>query len=350
MAFDAHMEDFQRLGLRHMGSLDATDPFGAARSIARFGQKYAQNRDALPQNDQDRAFSLVCRATDLIDYQLPFSTEETAQKLIAEARRLLEEAMELDGDCHDARRMLAAADNPSFEDYYRFLVQDNDKVREACEQAASEFGPDTDPQAQLGRDLAMRPYYRWLAAISARALECGHYRASVEAGLALLDYNSFDPADVRYTLALAYAKLEDGKGLAALMERDIAAQRESHDVAWLRNPWYAIASLALAFKRRDYVRARSILEALLRSYPHAGITLAQQNWLPDGAFARIVVHERSEDELILATSEATVIFQEGCDSRERGTLGTWVATQPEIVELAQKDRKELGAMGEEDER
>ena len=324
MAFDAHIEDFQRLGLRQAAALDDDDPFGAVRSMADFGRRFAKNRDSLPQSDEDRAFHLVSLATDLVDYQLPFAEDSAAPGIIDNARKLLDEALELDPHCHDAKRMVAAADNPSFEDFYRFLVDGEEGARVDCERARAAVSmPDKDGQA-LGEDLAMRPYKRWLAAVAARALECGHYRKSVETALRLLELDPSDVAGARLTLALAYAKLEDEAGLDALVARHPNGRGQP-------NPWYALAKLALSFKRRDFDQAASELRSLIATYPHAGMTLARQDWLPDGVFSRIVVEPRSEDELILAVSEATVILQEGCDSHDRGALGSWIAARPEVV-------------------
>ncbi|MBQ1839823.1 MAG: hypothetical protein II128_00615, partial [Atopobiaceae bacterium] len=48
---------------------------------------------------------------------------------------------------------------------------------------------------------------------------------------------------------------------------------------------------------------------------------------PDGVFARLAVAPFSEDELILAISEGTVLLQEGRDDAGRGVLGTWIVRQ-----------------------
>lgn len=332
MAFDAHKEDFQRLGLRRVTSLDETDPFGAARSMADFGWRFEQNRDSLPQSDEDRAFRLVVRATDLLDYQLPFAADTATGAIMDDAHKLLEEAIELDADCHDARRMLAATSSSSFEDLYRLLSNGEESVRCACERSRAAVAGDL-PQGSartLAEELSMRPYERWAAALAAHALECGRYRRSIEVSLRLLKSNPSDVADVRFTLAYAYAKLEDTAGLDALMRRHPDGRRR-------RNPWYGLARVALAFKARDFSRAEREVDCLIANHPHAGLTLARQDWLPNGVFARIAVEPRSEDELILAVSEGTVILQEGCDSHERGALGSWLAGRPEVVQSRARD-------------
>ena len=146
-----------------------------------------------------------------------------------------------------------------------------------------------------------------------------------------------DPADVSLTLALTYAKLEDEEGFHALCER--ADER--------RGPaWYALARAALAFKREDRDEARTHIARLLALYPNAGTTLARQDDLPDGVFARLAIDPGTEDELILATSEATVLLQEGCDSHERGTFGWWVANLPEVTQAQARELAADPSLGE----
>ena len=111
--------------------------------------------------------------------------------------------------------------------------------------------------------------------------------------------------------------------------------------------WYALARMALAFKREDRDAAREQVAKLLVLYPNAGTTLARQDDLPDGVFARLAIDPGTEDELILATSEATVLLQEGCDSHERGTLGWWVAGLPEVAQARARELAADPSLGEE---
>lgn len=334
MAFDPRREDYQRLGLRFARTLDSGDPFGSARAISSFSRRFAQNRDSLPQADDDRAFHLVAEATDLIDYQLPFTPDDACQPLLDSAGKMLDEAIDLDPRCHDARRMLAAADCPSFESYYRFLIDGAEEVRADCERAAdqavSEFVP---AQLDLARDIAMRPYLRWLSTAAAKALICGRYRKTIEIADTLLGLDGRDPSDVRFTAALAYAKLEDDAGLDAL-------ERRSRRVEGLRagsDAWSLLARTALAYKRNDLPGARGWLRVMLDTYPHAAATLKRQDELPDGVFARLAVSPFSEDEAILAVSEGTVLLQEGRDESDHGALGSWIAEEPSVARAAATD-------------
>ena len=75
--------------------------------------------------------------------------------------------------------------------------------------------------------------------------------------------------------------------------------------------------------------AELFLQELMSSYPQAASTLIRQDELPDGVFCRLPVMPFSEDELILAVSEASVLLQEGRDDGEHGPLGNWLTKRTE---------------------
>ena len=338
MAFDPHREDYQRLGLRFARSLDSDDPRDAAVAFATFGRRFAQNRDSLPQSDADRAFHLVADATTLIDYKLPFANDEEAETLISRARTLLGEAISLDERCHDAVRMQVAATTASFEGYYDFLRQGAEEVKASCDERGAEAAKDSAPErAQLAASIAMAPYLRWMAMLAEKAVICGRNREALRYANELLELDPADPADVRFTAALAYAKLEDDQGLDAF-ERRLVPTVHSHSSG---NAWSSLARASLAYRRRDFFGARKQLRIMVASYPHAAVALARQRELPDGVFSRLCVPPYSEDEIIIAASEGTVLFQEGRDALGRGSFGSWVmleslalATKEQLVEMS----------------
>ena len=320
VAYEPHREDYQRLGLRFARSLDGQDPAAATRAFASFGRRFSQDRDSLPQTDADRAFHLVAEATTLIDYELPFADDLQAEQLIDQGHHLLDEAIALDPRCHDAVRMKSAADSPSFERYYDFLAKGAEDVRKACEEArARAIAENYDERAALEADIAMRPYYRWIATQASKALICGRNREAIRLSEQLLELDPHDASDVRFTCALAYAKLEDDAGLDRFAAKTSPLRRASTDDAWMQ-----LSRLALAHKRHDIDEARRLLSQLTTTYPQASLALASQKELPDGVFARLAVAPFSEDELILAISEGTVLLQEGRDDAGRGVLGTWI--------------------------
>jgi tetratricopeptide (TPR) repeat protein len=319
LAFDPHTEDYQRLGLRFARSIDGQDPVAATRAFAGFGRRFSQNRDSLPQSDADRAFHLVAEATTLIDYELPFADDAHAEELIAQGHKLLDEAIALDPHCHDAVRMKLAAECTSFETYYDFLATEADGVRVACEEARTQVSDDSPERAALEADIVMRPYYRWLATQAGKAVICGRNREAIRIGEKLLELDPQDEADVRFTCALAYAKLEDDAGLDRFAARTRPLLRAGTDDAWMQ-----LSRIALAHRRHDMAEAGRLLRRLVETYPHAAAALASQKELPDGVFSRLAVAPFSEDELILAISEGTVLLQEGRDDAGRGVLGTWI--------------------------
>ena len=320
VAYDPHREDYQRLGLRFARSLDGQDPATATRAFASFGRRFAQNHDSLPQSDADRAFHLVAEATTLIDYELPFADDAHAEQLIEQGHQLLDEAIGLDPQCHDAIRMKSAAESPSFESYYAFLAREADNVRTSCEEARAQVHDESVERAALEADLAMRPYYRWLATLATKAVICGRNREAIRMSERLLELDPQDNSDVRFTCAIAYAKLEDQQGLERFAAKTRPLMRAGTEDAWMQ-----LSLIALAHKRHDIASAQRLLTRLISTYPHASEALVSQKELPDGVFARLAVAPFSEDELILAISEATVLLQEGRDDAGRGVLGTWIA-------------------------
>ncbi|MBO7675863.1 MAG: response regulator receiver protein [Atopobiaceae bacterium] len=322
MAFDPQREDYQRLGIRFAQSLHKSDARNAARTFATFGRRFAQDRDSLPQTDSDRAFHLVVLATRAIDYELPFATDLKAAQIIEDGHRMLDEAIALDPHCYDAIRMKAAATNPSFDAFLGFLNERQEEVRAWCEGERARIPLDEpDERYRLLADLAMRPYVRWVAAQAEEALICGRNKEALRLSHMLLELDPHDVADVRFTAAYAYAKLEDQQGLEALVSSNHAAGR-------LRPPddaWTQLARLAIHFKRHDPSAAEAVLDALLASYPHAAEALIRQNELPDGVFSRLAVIPYSEDEIILAISEGMVLLQEGVEPQGHGVLGEWVS-------------------------
>ena len=341
MSFDPNREDYQRLGLRFARSLDVGGAAGAARAFASFGRRFSQDRDSLPQTDADRAFHLVARATTVIDYQLPFAESDArAAELIRRGHALLDEALALDPNCHDAARMQHAATIAGFDAFFHYLEQGEKDVRRSCTAARdAALAKDDGDRSLLEADLAMRPYLRWLATMADKALICGRNRQCLDICRRALEADPNDAADVRFSAALAYAKLEDAAGLDALAQRSatlgVPRRHEGADA------WQLIARVSLAHSRHDEDDALRQLRALLATYPHAAATLASQRELPDGVFCRLAVPPYSEDELIVATSEATVLLQEGRDSHGRGALGSWVAAQAQ--RLDPRDVAELRA-------
>lgn len=323
MAYDPQREDYQRLGLRFAASLKGARTSETTRAFADFGRRFAQDRDSLPQTDEDRAFHLVVTATSIIDYQLPFATDEQAVSLIDRGHKVLDEALSLDANCFDAVRMKAASVSRSFEDYHHFLRESEPSVRSHCkEQHDHALREPAGERTLLMADLAMRPYVRWLATEAEQALICGRNREALSLAREIFALDPSDAADARFTAALALAKLEDEAGLDELARTNALHVHRAPDDGWMQ-----LSRIALAHKAHDLDKARSALGVLCDTYPHAAETLIRQSELPDGVFSRLNTLPYSEDELILATSEAMVLLQEGNDPDGRGVLGGWLAAE-----------------------
>ncbi|MBF0906077.1 MAG: hypothetical protein HXK37_05525 [Atopobium sp.] len=122
MAFDPVKEDYQRLILR-FARTQVGDEDSIATLMKDFNWRFSNDRNSLPQTDEDRAFNLVAQAAEIVDYRLPFVEESQAQALIDQGKRLLNQAIQLDPNCFDAQRMLHASNSRLFDAYYQFLVE-----------------------------------------------------------------------------------------------------------------------------------------------------------------------------------------------------------------------------------
>ena len=193
--------------------------------------------------------------------------------------------------------------------------------------------------SDLEARLLLFPAYRWTAALASHALVCGRYSIARDAAERLLAQDPEDVADARFTAALAYAKLEDGEGFLSLRKRTRKAHNRPAPDAWA-----SFAFMALSAKANDYTLAREVLHQILRIYPHAAYVLSQSSAVPEGIFARMAVEPYSNDELVLATSEALVLLQEGVDLKGYGTLGAFMLQDPLVRQKAEEDERELRAM------
>lgn len=329
MAFNANIEDFQRLGLQHLSEKHAAAPqsgnrFTEARAYANFERRFDRDGDTLAHSDADRAFHLVARATEIIDYRLPFTQEQEARILIEKAKQLLTEACSIDPHCFDARRMLAASTCPSFDAYHRYLIDHAADVKRVCKQNAQAVAHPENASGKLAQDLAMRPYLRWLASEATQALICGRYRCCIESSARLLEADHEHISDTYRTLAFALVKLEDAQALKTLI--DASGKTIASD------PWLALASLAMSYKMHHLAQASEVIGVILNTWPHAAQALSQQRDLPEGVFARPYLEPLSEDELVVAVSEASVLLQEGRDRDGRGALGSWIAHEPQVIQ------------------
>jgi tetratricopeptide (TPR) repeat protein len=169
----------------------------------------------------------------------------------------------------------------------------------------------------------MRPYLRWLSTQAEQALICGRNKEALALALECLRIDPHDIADARFSVALAYAKLED----EAALDNFVYQLQQRGSMRPDNDPWTLLSRMALRFKALDTEDARDWVTELIRTYPHAAEALIRQTELPVGIFARISTAPYSEDELIVAISEATILLQEGVDPMDRGTLGTWLATE-----------------------
>ncbi len=312
-------EDFERLAVRWASSPQARTYPSLVAMLSAFPELYAKDRDSLPQTDADRAFALAGKAAQIFDHQVvDAKTEEEANRSTIEATAMVDEALKLDPQCHDALRIRRNLQRPTRSEMLEYLVENAERVyAECCTQARqANIMP---PETHLGASPYLKPYLRWMFDIANEQLGLGRYRASLEVCLSMLDRDEGDIAGFRHIAALDYAKLEDEAGLAALRAR----------FPQDNNAWFELCDLFLAYKRGDFDAAEAKLQDILRTYPAPGMTLAYQDELPAGLFGHLEYAEGSDDELFVAVSEAAVVLDENCGDFS-SPLSSWIAMHPDV--------------------
>lgn len=332
MAFDPIQEDCLRLILA-AAEREGVHPIENPAVVERLTQAFQADPSSLIATDADRSFHLVAKATELLDYRVPFIADEVeAEAQVVQAEAYLREAIELDAGNWDAQRMLATTQSASDDELVCYLLDNRDAV---ARDAASVVEQARTPHAvEFARDLGQRPYQRWNAALASRLLIAGQYRRSMKVAEETLAAYPLDLAGVRHTGMLALAKLEvepveleryRSRHAVAYQHGGASSGRRARPSSHKPDAWTLIAQMSLAYRAFDFDAATAALNSILRVYPRAAQPLYVQAEFPDGVFSRVNVAPGSEDELILALSEATPLLQEGMGTPDSASFALWVA-------------------------
>lgn len=347
MSFDPIQEDCLRLILQDMRR-KRVFPLENAAFIERDMDVYSQDPARLIKTDGDRSFHLTARAAEMVDYRIPFLTDEAeVDRMGDEAESLLREAVELDPANWDARRMLTALVAQSNDAYVSYLLDKRGEVEHDC---ALMIASSQDPYSrEFAAGIGRNPYLRWLSAISSHALICGQYRLALRTAEESLSYAPDDPGDVRHTGMLALAKLEASREELADYRRRHAVSyalpsprnRRPHPAEKDLDPWSLMAQMSVAYRELDYEGASRTLRLLLKTHPHAAHALFYQAEFPEGVFGRVNVMPGSEDELVLAISESTPLLQEGMGSPDAASFSTWIAQNDAVQDALDRQDERL---------
>lgn len=132
MSFDPIQEDCLRLILQDMRR-KRVFPLENPAFIERDMDVYSQDPARLIKTDEDRSFHLTTRAAEMVDYRIPFVTDEAEiDRMSDEAEGMLREAAELDPSNWDARRMLSALVAQSNDEYVSYLLDAREEVEHDC--------------------------------------------------------------------------------------------------------------------------------------------------------------------------------------------------------------------------
>ena len=132
MSFDPIQEDCLRLILQDMRR-KRVFPLENPAFIEHDMDVYSQDPARLIKTDEDRSFHLTTRAAEMVDYRIPFVTDEAEiDRMSDEAEGMLREAAELDPSNWDARRMLSALVAQSNDEYVSYLLDAREEVEHDC--------------------------------------------------------------------------------------------------------------------------------------------------------------------------------------------------------------------------
>ena len=198
MSLLARAEDFERLAIRWAAAPhEGATPAEVIAAIAAFPEQFAADRDRLPQNDTDRAFALVDKASRILDDAVfDAETDQRADELTCTAAGYLDEALRLDPQCFDALRIRHSLDSGSRDAAVAFLDGKRAEVRDACREISRQAGV-TLADHHWSSSVYMRPYLRWEMNLANEQLNCGRYRASLAVCERALDADEADVVGVR---------------------------------------------------------------------------------------------------------------------------------------------------------
>ena len=119
MAFDPIQEDCHRLVLEALrrDNISLTD----GPAVERLMEQFTRNPAPLIVHDRDRAFHLISKVVEAVDYRIPFIPDDAqAEQEEAAAEDMLREALALDPSNWDAQRMLCALTANTNEEYVQW--------------------------------------------------------------------------------------------------------------------------------------------------------------------------------------------------------------------------------------
>lgn len=303
-----------RLAAKRARELGELSP-GAYEELALSVQ---EDPDAFMADDEERAFAVMARAQEALAAsrrQDEFLSDGQYEEALARRLKAMgaqsAEALQLDPGCVDAALVQALArpmDSP-------------DRVR-ALRELDQGFSPNAlavpEGAQSLWDDVFARPMIRLKAALARTAFEAAFFSQARDLSIQILDVTPDDPLGMRYTCAMALARLEDEKGFDAL---DARFGRRG-------NAWSNLARSLMLFKLDRLPAARRALNGFLRLNDGAAYALLRpcyvEPYLPD----RPQVEPGSYLEALLAVHEADPIVVDAPDFVD------WCSDQPGVLEAA----------------
>jgi len=295
---DAQAELIERCARHRDERLGGLSPEAYAELVA----AVRENPASFVDSASDEAFAVVARVLEgvrsasrddefLTDDEYERVRSERLAKLNAAAR----EALAIDPDCVDAQLIAAlAADEAPSPTLERLL--ELERAADAVQLVPPSSGDAWD-------SVFGRPRLRVKAAAARLCLSTTHAGMARDRCLELLDVAPTDVLGARFTLALAYARLEDEPGLDALDAR----------FARRGNAWMHLARVLLMFKLDRIPAARRALRGYVGLCEGGAYALARptyvERYIPDrppftpGSFEEAVLANHEADPVVVDTPD-----------------------------------------------
>jgi len=295
---DARAELIERCARHREERLGGLSPEAYAELLA----AVQENPASFVDSASDEAFAVVARALEKLrdttrddEFLSDDEYERVRSERLARLNAAAREALAIDPGCTDAQLIAAlAADEAPTPTLERLL--ELERSADAVQLLSSASGDAWD-------DVFGRPRLRAKAAVARLCLGTTHVGMARDRCLELLDAAPTDVLGARYTLALAYARLEDEAGLDAL---DARFGRRG-------NAWMHLARVLLMFKLDRMPAARRALRGYIGLCAGGAYALARptyvERYIPDrpsftpGSFDEAVLANHEADSVVVDTPD-----------------------------------------------